>query len=348
MSKCVRTAGCIFLLSVVPAASAESLSVGDPAPKLQVDFIKGKPVPIFERGHVYALEFWATRCGPCKATIPHISELQKKHPKVTFIGVSIWEQNAKEVKPFVEKMGDKMDYRVAADSAGQMANHWMNAALQMYIPTAFIINGRGQVAWIGSPNDMEKPLVEIVRGTWNLKAAAAEFKREHAEAFKLRDVTAQLNKARGDSRLQLAILDRALRGDIEAEKQFGVRRLQLWLEEKQFEKAANYGRHMAEVMNKDAKGLDRIARLLIGPSGNKDDVKLAKLALDTARRADQVAQGKDSDVADALALALAANRQFAKAAQAEERALSLGKDLLPLKEEAMKKRLKEYQHAQKE
>jgi len=64
----------------------------------------------------------------------------------------------------------------------------MEASNQRFIPTAFIINGDGQVAWIGSPRFMDEPLKEVVAGTWDLAAAAKAFKLEaqqKAEAFKL-------------------------------------------------------------------------------------------------------------------------------------------------------------------
>src|SRR5207237_986319 len=140
--------------------AADNLSVGDSAPKLAVkEFVKGEPVTKFERGKTYVVEFWATWCGPCRISIPHLTELQKQHKNVTFVGVSIWERDAKKVKPFVEEMGDKMDYRVALDEVpeggpadqGAMAKNWMSAANQEGIPAAFIINGEGKIAWIGYP-----------------------------------------------------------------------------------------------------------------------------------------------------------------------------------------------------
>ena len=74
----------------VPGVMAQTLKVGDPAPKIEVkSFVKGEPVKTFEAGKTYVVEFWATWCGPCKTSIPHLSELQKKHPAVTFIGVSV-------------------------------------------------------------------------------------------------------------------------------------------------------------------------------------------------------------------------------------------------------------------
>jgi len=47
----------------------------------------------FDKDKTYVVEFWATWCGPCKATIPHLTKLQKEHPDVTFIGVSVFEND---------------------------------------------------------------------------------------------------------------------------------------------------------------------------------------------------------------------------------------------------------------
>ena len=112
----------LALLILSPAARAGGLSIGDPAPALTVSkWVKGEKVDKLEKGQLYVVEFWATWCGPCRTSIPHLTELQKKNPKVTFIGVSILESDQKEVEPFVKEMGDKMDYRVAMDDVAEQA-----------------------------------------------------------------------------------------------------------------------------------------------------------------------------------------------------------------------------------
>ena len=90
-----------------PRAQAEGLGLGDPAPPLTVSkFVKGTKVDKFEPGKIYVVEFWATWCGPCKVSIPHLTELQEKQKDVTFIGVSVWENDPELVEPFVQEMGD--------------------------------------------------------------------------------------------------------------------------------------------------------------------------------------------------------------------------------------------------
>lgn len=180
------------------------LMVGDPAPALTVGaFLRGEPVMEYKPGHVYIVEFWATWCGPCKKSIPHLSELQKKHAgKLTIIGVSVWERqfDQSKVEPFVEQWSDKMTYTVAKDLVtppgagvepsgkwtrdnGAMAARWMNPTFRG-IPTAFIIDGRGIIAAISNPlePDFDSILEEVLAGTWDVVAASSKYRQSHEVA----------------------------------------------------------------------------------------------------------------------------------------------------------------------
>src|SRR5580765_805222 len=129
------------------STTAAELKVGDPAPKLKPGkWVQGEPVKEFEKDKVYIVEFWATWCGPCRVSIPHLNDTHKKFKDkgVVVIGQDVWEQEEGGVAPFVKKMGDKMTYRVALDDKstikeGAMAMTWMKAADQNGIPTAFIV-----------------------------------------------------------------------------------------------------------------------------------------------------------------------------------------------------------------
>ncbi len=187
-------------------ARGQSLAVGDRAPKLEVkSFVKGEPIATLEPGKFYVIDFWATWCAPCRATISHLTELQKKHAGVAFIGVSILEQDQKSVKPFVDAMGDQMAFRVAIDAVpqtgdpteGAMAANWMKAAGLDAIPVAFIIDKSGKIAWIGHPMTIDEPLEKIVGGSWDLTAARASSRKEREDRARWREAGTTLVRPRG-------------------------------------------------------------------------------------------------------------------------------------------------------
>lgn len=142
-------------LFITSSAFAATLGVGDPAPELKVSkWVKGDAIESMDPAKTYVVEFWATWCPPCLRSIPHLTELAKKHPSVTFIGMDVWERTpdpTDKVEQFVKNMGDKMQYNVALDTKDQfMAKHWMTAAEQDGIPTAFLVQN-GIIVWIGHP-----------------------------------------------------------------------------------------------------------------------------------------------------------------------------------------------------
>ena len=118
--------------------------------------------------------------------MPHLSDLQEEHgDKVKIIGVSS-EKDTDTITSFLKKTNkrdnkvnnDRMRYTVAVDPDRTTNNVFMKAANQNGIPTAFIVDGNGKVAWIGHPSSMDEPLREVIEGTWDLAAARESFMKE--------------------------------------------------------------------------------------------------------------------------------------------------------------------------
>lgn len=155
-----------------------TLKVGDPAPAIAVEkWVKGDEVKAFEKGKVYVVEFWATWCGPCIQSIPHLTELARANKDVTFIGVASSERKEDDgtdkrldkLKAFVTKQGAKMGYTVAYDADRKMGTPWLKASGQKGIPASFIVNGEGKIAWIGHPMDLDSNLADAVKANKQAK-----------------------------------------------------------------------------------------------------------------------------------------------------------------------------------
>lgn len=348
-------ATCALFGGLHPVLAGE-LNVGDSAPKLEVkEFVKGNPVTSFEKGKTYVVEFWATWCGPCRVSIPHITELQKKFKDVTFIGVSVWESNQALVKPFVEKMGPKMDYTVAMDvvtpgakgSDGIMAKSWMEAAAQNGIPAAFVVNGSGKVAWVGHPMELEKPLSEVVAGTWDVQKAAVAFKEQITPVRQLDMVNQDYMAARkaNDLKKALEVLNSAIATMPKLETSLGMAKYNTLIDSGDTVTAQTYGKHLVEDVLKDNPGaLNEIAWSIVDPQAKVKPTKdQLALALTAAKHADDLTGNKEPAIEDTLGKAYFDNGDVAAALATQQKAVANAKRTAMAKDPDILSRLALYQ-----
>lgn len=171
--------GILMGLALTTAAQqAQGLEIGDPAPELQIStWVKGDPVKLADgRGkNLYVLEFWATWCTPCLETIPDLTELQKEYRSKGVVIVGISDEPASTVRPFVERMGDKMDFTVAADRREATTRAYLGGFGIQSIPHTFVIDKNGVIAWHGHPyGGLEIVLERMVAGKYDIELAKQE------------------------------------------------------------------------------------------------------------------------------------------------------------------------------
>lgn len=183
----------------LPLRAAE---LGDPAAPLEIaEWVKGEPVDLaaVKGKKVVVVEFWATWCGPCRVSIPHLTELQKKYENRGVVVVGVSDEDSAKVKPFVDTQGDKMNYTVAIDRNNATSDGYMKRYGQGGIPHAFVVDKDGRIAWHGHPmSGLDRVLERLAANTYDL---AAERKRDNA-AQKLADYFQKALQGETDAALE--------------------------------------------------------------------------------------------------------------------------------------------------
>ena len=113
----------------------------DPAPDFNLAGLDGKPVTLADtKGKVVLVNFWATWCGPCRAEIPDLVELQNKYKdRLQILGLVVDDEDQDAIKKFVAKF--RINYPVAIATDALRLEYGGIPAL----PTSFVLDSEGRV-----------------------------------------------------------------------------------------------------------------------------------------------------------------------------------------------------------
>ena len=145
------------------AAPKVALKVGDEAPEIAVNGWWNEKVPEKRaKGKVYVVDFWASWCGPCRESMPHMAQMQEKYGDyATFIGISIDKDQDAAIE-YLSSLGQDLSVFFAMDKDDQTWQTWGRAAGRTTIPTTFIVDENNKIAWVGHPMELEKPLRSVL------------------------------------------------------------------------------------------------------------------------------------------------------------------------------------------
>ena len=154
-------------------ATPDQLAIGDSAPALQLqEWIQGAPITLADGRdmNVFVIEFWATWCGPCLESAPHLTQLQATYADagVVVIGVAdiaTLNQSPSEIQAFVQQMGGNMSYRIAIDEGQSTHDAYVKGIGSYGLPWAFIVDKQGRIAWAGLPlSGLDMALAYVLAG----------------------------------------------------------------------------------------------------------------------------------------------------------------------------------------
>ena len=233
---------------IATAAETALLTIGSTAPPIDIEHWisngngKFKPVTKFAPGKVYVVEFWATWCGPCIASMPHLAEAQARYAAKGVQIISISDEDLETVQGFLatnvrtSKPADSGEagdaegkskktvekdakaenaakqtyaqltsaYCLTTDPDASVSIDYMEAAAQNGIPTSFIVGKTGLVEWIGHPMNLDKPLEQLVADKWDRAAFLVKFRKEQDHDSLMAKLGAKMRK--GDTAGALAII----------------------------------------------------------------------------------------------------------------------------------------------
>lgn len=139
---------CRLVAVTMAAVVLESASLyaaprsGQTAPDFTVSTTSGQQVSLENyRGRVLILDFFATWCQPCRESIPHLLEMDKKYGQqgLYVLGMSADEDGGRAVKAFADTY--HITYPVALAGAATLADFGVRS-----VPVMFVIDKKGRVA----------------------------------------------------------------------------------------------------------------------------------------------------------------------------------------------------------
>ena len=137
----------LLALTALSASGAPDEWVGKNFPSLNVSFHGNKPET---KGKTLLVEFWATWCGPCRESIPHLNEFQSKFADKGLVILGITDEDQGTVAKFRKRQ--TIDYPIATDRDGRLSRTFRLKS----IPQAFLIDRDGKIIWAGHPLGLEE------------------------------------------------------------------------------------------------------------------------------------------------------------------------------------------------
>ncbi|MEI6209291.1 MAG: TlpA disulfide reductase family protein [Desulfuromonadales bacterium] len=140
----ILLAGFVMAVLVVAVPSEAAFKPGQAAPNFKVITTTGQAVTMDDyRGRVLVIDFFATWCSPCRQSMPHLVEMNRKYGKqgLHILGLSADEDGERAVATFANEF--KINYPLALAGDAATADFGISS-----VPVMFVIDNKGKIAEI--------------------------------------------------------------------------------------------------------------------------------------------------------------------------------------------------------
>lgn len=142
----------------------ESL-VGNDAVSFSLADLNGKQFSMDKlRGKIVVIDFWASWCGPCRETMPHVEKLHKEFKDKGVVVIGINDEEIADAKRYVQKYG--YTFPTLIDAEGSVSKQYGIQA----IPQTFVIDRDGKIAAHFMGTGQEENLRQTVKELLAIKA----------------------------------------------------------------------------------------------------------------------------------------------------------------------------------
>ncbi|GAC1465066.1 MAG: TlpA disulfide reductase family protein [Desulfuromonadaceae bacterium] len=148
-----------FLTAPGPVDAAPR--AGQSAPNFKVISTSGQTITQENyRGHVLILDFFATWCQPCRQSIPHLVEMNRKYGKqgLQILGLSVDEDGERAVETFTDEF--RINYPLALAGDSTTVEFGIRS-----VPVMYLVDKKGRIAEVyrGYSDEMARSVEQSIK-----------------------------------------------------------------------------------------------------------------------------------------------------------------------------------------
>lgn len=147
-----------ILLLLFSGVSFAQIKIGDKAPNINItNWIQNQPQNTILKNKFIVVDFWATWCAPCLASMAHMNTLiEENRTKDNLVFLAMSDEKKEKISPILFRVPFKAS--VVTDTTEQTQNNFEISS----IPASVIIDDKGFIRWTGNPELLTNDIIQNI------------------------------------------------------------------------------------------------------------------------------------------------------------------------------------------